>query len=72
MNAFDRRVTFGLLVASRNIFNGALAVEARRQLLGQLDRLGLGQVILVPGVLTLLADLFTIGAFTVFLYLSLE
>jgi len=46
MNAFDRRVTFGLLVASRNIFNGALAVEARRQLLGQLDRLGLGQVIL--------------------------
>jgi L-fucose isomerase-like protein len=46
MSAFDKRITLGLLVASRNIFNGALAVEARRQLLAQLDRLKLGQVIL--------------------------
>jgi hypothetical protein len=34
--------------------------------------LGTGAVILVPGILTLLADLFQIGAYIVFLYLSLE
>jgi len=34
--------------------------------------LGMGEVILVPGLLTLLADFFQIGAYAVFLYLSLE
>jgi len=34
--------------------------------------LGTQGVILVPGVLTTLADFLTIGAYTVFLYLSLE
>ena len=34
--------------------------------------LGTGGVILVPGTLSLLADLFTVAAYTVFLYLSLE
>jgi hypothetical protein len=34
--------------------------------------LGTQGVILVPGTLTLLADFLTIGAYTVFLYLSLE
>ena len=34
--------------------------------------LGTGIVLLVPGLLTLLADFLTIGAYTVFLFLSLE
>jgi len=34
--------------------------------------LGTQGVILVPGTLTMLADFLTIGAYTVFLYLSLE
>ncbi len=34
--------------------------------------LGTEGVILVPGILTTLADFLTIGAYTVFLYLSLE
>ena len=34
--------------------------------------LGLNGVILVPGLLTKLADLLTLGAYAVFLYLSLE
>jgi hypothetical protein len=34
--------------------------------------LGTGVFILVPGLLTLLADFLTIGAYSVFLYLSLE
>jgi hypothetical protein len=34
--------------------------------------LGTGQVILIPGILTLAADVLTISAYTVFLYLSLE
>jgi L-fucose isomerase-like protein len=46
MSVFEKRITFGLLVASRNIFNGALAVEARRQLLAQLERLGIDAVVL--------------------------
>jgi len=34
--------------------------------------LGTGPVILVPGTLSLVADLFTVAAYTVFMYLSLE
>ena len=34
--------------------------------------LGTGGVILVPGLLTTLADFLTVGAYSVFLYLSLE
>ena len=34
--------------------------------------LGTGEFILVPGPLTTLADFLTVGAYTVFLYLSLE
>ena len=41
-----RPTCFGLIVATRNIFNGALAVDARRQLLATLDALGFDYVIL--------------------------
>jgi L-fucose isomerase-like protein len=39
-------VTFGLVLGSRAFFNGALALDARRQLLAQLDRLGINACIL--------------------------
>ena len=38
--------TFGVIIATRNIFNSALAVEARRVVLERLDQLGFGHVIL--------------------------
>ena len=38
--------TFGVIIATRNIFNSALAVEARRVVLERLDELGFGHVIL--------------------------
>lgn len=42
MKVFDKKVTFGLIVASRGFFNGELALGARRDLTAQLDKLGIG------------------------------
>ena len=39
-------VTFGLILSSRAFFNGSLALDGRRQLLAQLDQLGIGYRIL--------------------------
>lgn len=41
--------TFGVIIATRNIFNFQLAVDARKKVLGKLDELGYGAVILPPG-----------------------
>ncbi len=38
--------TFGVIIATRNIFNFELAVSARKQVLEKLDKLGFGTVIL--------------------------
>jgi L-fucose isomerase-like protein len=46
MKAIDRKVSFGLIVASRAFFNGNLALGARADLVAQLGRLGLGHHIL--------------------------
>ncbi len=40
--------TFGVIIATRNIFNYKLAVEARKKVLEKLDKMGFGYVIL-PG-----------------------
>ncbi len=40
-----RPTCFGLIVATRNIFNGALAEDARKQLLAKMDQLGYDYVI---------------------------
>jgi L-fucose isomerase-like protein len=42
MKAIEARISFGLIVGSRAFFNGSLALEARRDLLAQLERLGIG------------------------------
>lgn len=39
-------ITFGVIVATRNIFNSSLAVEARKKVLDMLEKLGFGAVIL--------------------------
>ena len=39
-------VTFGIILSSRAFFNGSLALDGRRQLLAQLDQLGIGYRIL--------------------------
>jgi L-fucose isomerase-like protein len=46
MKTVDAKISFGLIVASRAFFNGSLALSARRDLLAQLERLGLGAHIL--------------------------
>lgn len=46
LKAVDRKMTFGLIIGSREFFNGTLALDARRDLLAQLDRLGIGSHIL--------------------------
>jgi L-fucose isomerase-like protein len=42
MSAFEKKVTFGVIIGSRAFFNGTLAQGARADLLRQLDGLGLG------------------------------
>jgi L-fucose isomerase-like protein len=42
MPAFDRQISFGVIIGSRAFFNGALAQGARKDLLAQLDHLGIG------------------------------
>jgi L-fucose isomerase-like protein len=46
MRSIDRKITFGLIVANREFFNGELALGARRDLLAQLEALGIGYHIL--------------------------
>ncbi len=41
-----KKQTFGVIIATRNIFNFQLAVEARKKVLDLLDKLGYGYVIL--------------------------
>jgi len=42
----NKKQTFGVIIATRNIFNAKLAVEARKQVLDKLDKLGYGVIIL--------------------------
>jgi len=42
----DQKQSFGVIIATRNIFNAALAVEARKKVLAKLDQMGFGVVIL--------------------------
>jgi len=46
MRSIDAKVSFGVIIASRAFFNGALALDARRDLLAQLERQGLGAFLL--------------------------
>ena len=46
MKMFDRQVSLGLIIASREFFNGTLALAARRDVIAQLDKLGIGYHIL--------------------------
>lgn len=41
-----RKQTFGVIIATRNIFNFELAVKARKQVLNKLEKMGFGYVIL--------------------------
>lgn len=41
-----KKITFGLIVGTRNIFNAKLAREAREQLIAILDKAGFGSIIL--------------------------
>ncbi len=49
MRAFEKKVTFGVIIGSRAFFNGTLAQGARKDLLPQLDRLGIGYQLLPAG-----------------------
>ena len=44
--AFKKKLTFGLIVGTRNIFSSKLAAEARETLLKKMDKLGYNYVIL--------------------------
>lgn len=44
--AYIKKITFGVIVGTRNIFNSELAQEGRRQILAELDKLGYNTVIL--------------------------
>ena len=41
-----KKQTFGVIIATRNIFNSKLAVEARAKVLGKLDKMGFNTIIL--------------------------
>ena len=45
MNRFEKKTTFGVIVATRGIFSPVLAQEGRKQLLAKLERLGYNYVI---------------------------
>jgi L-fucose isomerase-like protein len=47
--AYKKKLTFGVIVGTRNIFNFELAQEGRRQILAELKKLGYGTVILPAG-----------------------
>ena len=42
----EKKQTFGVIIATRNIFNSGLAVEAREKVLRRLEEMGFGHVIL--------------------------
>ncbi len=44
--AYKQKITFGVIVGTRNIFNFRLAQEGRRQIVQELEKLGYGSVIL--------------------------
>lgn len=46
MKMFEKKVSLGLIIASREFFNGTLALDARRDVIAQLDKLGIGYHIL--------------------------
>nr|WP_321454966.1 fucose isomerase [uncultured Cohaesibacter sp.] len=46
MRITQKQMTFGLIIGTRNIFNGAMAVEARKEILSVMDELGLKSIIL--------------------------
>ncbi len=46
MKMFDKKISLGLIVGSRGFFNGAMALDARREVTAQLDKLGIGYHIL--------------------------
>jgi L-fucose isomerase-like protein len=46
MNMFTRKISLGLIIGSREFFNGTLALQARREVIAQLDKLGIGWHIL--------------------------
>jgi L-fucose isomerase-like protein len=41
-----KKQTFGVIIATRNIFNAKLAVEARAKVLGKLDQMGFNTIVL--------------------------
>lgn len=45
MKIMQKKITFGLIIGTRNIFNAQLAVDQRNKLLSLLDKLGFGYVI---------------------------
>lgn len=45
MKIIQKKITFGLIIGTRNIFNAQLAVEQRKKALAALDKLGFGYVI---------------------------
>jgi L-fucose isomerase-like protein len=45
MRITEKKMTFGLVVGTRNIFNSAMAVQARKDVIAKVDQLGLGYVI---------------------------
>ncbi len=47
--AYKKRLTFGVIVGTRNIFNSGLAREGRAQILEELEKLGYDTVILPAG-----------------------
>jgi L-fucose isomerase-like protein len=44
--AYKQKLTFGVIVGTRNIFNSKLAQEGRKQILAELEKMGYGTVIL--------------------------
>lgn len=42
MKVFDKKVSLGVIIGSRGIFNGKLALDARREAIAQFDKLGIG------------------------------
>lgn len=44
--AYKKNLTFGIIVATRNIFNFQLAQEGRKKILNELEKMGYGTVIL--------------------------
>lgn len=52
MKITSKKITFGLVVGTRGFFNSALAVDGRKDLIGLIEKLGYGYVILPPDATT--------------------